>query len=297
MRWSCRPFALVLLVVSLFSHAAPSRATPDDGARSADRALASALSTADQALVGKWLDAEFSWTDRTGKTRSKAETLQALASVARGADSDLQVIDDRQVVLVYGTHRILSQNASVRFVRAWVKRPEGWQVLVYQETTKAEETPRKRSGFGSPSNGAPVACENPCKTVPYKPTDPAAEEVVAMWQAVERTVLANDVEAWAPNFTENFVFVTPDGGAPLNKADRVKMITELRQSNTTLVPAEVVSMQVWVFGDSALMRSEHKPLHGRVLHVTRLFEKHDRHWQIAFVQQTIVESSDGHSEN
>jgi len=125
--------------------------------------------------------------------------------------------------------------------------------------------------------------------VPYKPDNPAEQEVVSMWQAVERTVLTNDVEAWTPNFTDDFIFVTPDGGAPLNKADRVAMITELRRTNTTLIPAEVASMKVWVLGGAAVMRSEHKPLHGKVLHVTRLFEKHNGHWQIAFGQQTWVE--------
>lgn len=110
-----------------------------------------------------------------------------------------------------------------------------------------------------------------------------------MWQAVETTVLTNDVEGWIPNFTDDFLFVTPDGGKPLNKADRIAMIKELRRTNTTLIPAEVVSMTVWVFGDVAVMRSEHKPVHGKLLHVTRLFEKHGGHWQIAFGQQTAVE--------
>jgi hypothetical protein len=67
------------------------------------------------------------------------------------------------------------------------------------------------------------------------------------------------------------------------------MITELRRTNTTLIPAEVSSMKVWVLGDAAVMRSEHKPLHGKVLHVTRLFEKRNGHWQIAFGQQTWIE--------
>jgi hypothetical protein len=39
----------------------------------------------------------------------------------------------------------------------------------------------------------------------------------------------------------------------------------------------------------AVMRSEHKPLPGKALHVTRIFVKHDGRWQIAFGQQTVVE--------
>jgi ketosteroid isomerase-like protein len=186
-------------------------------------------------------------------------------------------------------HKVGNQNASVRFARVWLKRARGWQALIYQETNKAEKTPAVRSGFGAPSNGGAVDCENPCKTVPYRPEGAAEQEVVSMWQAVERTVLTNDVEAWIPNFTDDFVFVTPDGGAPLNKEDRVAMIKELRRTNTTLIPAKVESMKVWVLGDTAVMRSEHKPMHGKMLHVTRVLVKRGGHWQITFGQQTAVE--------
>jgi ketosteroid isomerase-like protein len=265
------------------------RAATGESALTLDHSLTAAIAKTDKVVTEKLLDTDFTWTDRTGKTRTKAEILPALESLKTDRDEEVQAIDAGQVVLIRGSHRIPSQHDSVRFVRVWVKRQQTWQLLIYQETKKAEKAPEKRSGFGSPGNGAPVACENPCKTVPYKADNAAEQEVVSMWQAVEVTVLTNDVEAWAPNFTEDFLFVTPDGGVPLNKKDRVEMITRLRKSNTTLIPAEVVSMKVWVLGDSAVMRSEHKPLHGRVLHVTRLFEKHDRHWQIAFGQQTAVE--------
>jgi ketosteroid isomerase-like protein len=259
------------------------------GALSADRLFTTAVQTADQTGVANLLDTEFTWTDRNGKTRPKQEVLLSLASLVAESDTDVKVMSAGGIALIHGSHRLPSQNVSVRFVRVWVNHSQGWQLLVYQETNKAEKNPEKRSGFGAPSNGAPVNCENPCKTVPYKPDGAPEQEVVAMWQAVERTVLTNDVEAWAPNFTDDFIFVTPDGGTPLNKADRIAMISELRRTNTTLIPAEVSSMKVWVLGDAAVMRSEHKPMHGKVLHVTRLFEKNGGRWQIAFGQQTWVE--------
>jgi ketosteroid isomerase-like protein len=281
-------FTLLLLTIT-HPLSLPAIASPESDALSADHSLTTAIAKADQASAAKLLDPEFTWTDRTGKSRTKAEILPALASLKSDEDANVKVIDAGQVVLIHGNHRIPSENASARFIRVWVKLPQAWQLVVYQETTKAEKNPEKRSGFGAPSNGAPVACENPCKIVPYKPDTAQEQEVVSMWQAVERTVLTNDVEAWTPNFTDDFIFVTPDGGVPLNKADRVAMITELRRTNTTLIPAKVTSMKVWVLGDAAVMRSEHKPLHGKVLHVTRLFEKHNGHWQIAFGQQTWVE--------
>ncbi len=255
----------------------------------ADHALVEAIDKGDQEKVALLLDVDFSWTDRTGKTRTKAEIPSLLASLAASHDTNIKAANYGEVTLLRGSHRIASQNASVRFARVWVKRPKGWQLLIDQETTMAETTPATRSGFGSPSGGAPVDCDNPCKTVPYQPQEVAAQEVVAMWQAVERTVLTNDVEAWIPNFTGDFVFVTPDGGPPLNKADRVAMIKELKRANTALIPAKVESMKVWVFGDAAVMRSEHKPMHGKTLHITRVFVKRDGHWQITFGQQTAIE--------
>jgi ketosteroid isomerase-like protein len=239
--------------------------------------------------VDQKTDADFSWTDRAGKTHSKSETLAGLNGLAGEEDSDVQVIGKGPIVLVRGIHRIPAQNASVRFVRAWIQHSAGWRLMVYQETTKAQKNPEKRSGFGAPSGGATVTCENPCNTMPYHPETAGEKEVADMWQAVERTVLTNDVEAWIPNFTDDFIFVTPDGGDPLNKADRVTMIKQLKSTNTTLIPAEVESMKIWVEGNSALMRSEHKPRHGKMLHVTRLFVKDNGHWQIAFGQQTAIE--------
>lgn len=277
-------FCVAVFFSSAVADAAPS-ATDDD------KKFATAITKGDKATVDVLLDPEFTWTDRSGKTRSKTEILPALAALATEPDADLSIADHDQVVVVRGIHRIPSQNAAVRFVRVWVQRPNGWKLLIYQETRKAEKTPEKRSGFGSPSGGGtPISCDNPCKTVPYKPEGAAEQEVVSMWQAVEQTVLTNDVEAWIPNFTDDFLFVTPDGGEPLNKADRIAMIKELKRTNTTLIPAEVVSMKVWVFVDTAVMRSEHHPLHGRTLHVTRIFLKRNGHWQIAFGQQTAVEA-------
>jgi hypothetical protein len=260
-------------------------------AADADHSFVAAVAKADKNSAEPLLDPEFTWTDRTGKTRTEPEVLAGLALLTRDADADVMVGDHAPVVLIRGSHRIPSENASVQFARVWVQRASGWKLLAYQETTKAEKTSEKRAGFGSPSGGALVVCKNPCQTVPYKPQGPPEQEVVAMWQAVERAVLTNDVDAWIPNFTDDFIFVTPDGGEPLNKADRVAMIRELKRSNTTLIPAEVVSMKVWVLGHSAVMRSEHKPLHGRTLHVTRVFVKQGGHWQIAFGQQTTVENT------
>jgi ketosteroid isomerase-like protein len=254
-----------------------------------DHAWSEAVAKGDKLAANKLADAEFTWTDRTGRTQSRAEALAGISAANSEPDTDVSSMREGKVVLFRGIHKVAGGNVSLRFVRVWVQRPEGWKLMVYQETTKAEKTPEKRSGFGAPSDGGPVVCDNPCENLPYKPEDPGAREITRMWQNVEKAVLTNDVDAWIPNFTEDFVFVTPDGGPPLNKGDRVTMIKDLKRSNTTLIPAEVVSMKVWVFGDAAVMRSEHKSHRGKTLRITRVFTKSSKHWQIAFGQQTAIE--------
>jgi ketosteroid isomerase-like protein len=277
------------LLATLLVGSASGVASDNTAAAAADRSWTAALAKGDKGAADKLADAEFTWTDRTGKTHTRGEALANVSGANSDTDTDVNSMEEGKVVLFRGTHRISSQNVSVRFVRVWVQRAEGWKLMVYQETTKAEKTPEKRSGFGAPSDGGPVVCDNPCQNIPYKPKDAKEREIATMWQKVEQTVLTNDVEAWIPNFTDDFVFVTPDGGPPLNKMDRVNMIKDLKRSNTTLIPAEVVSMKVWVFGDAAVMRSEHKSHRGKTLHITRVFTKASGHWQIAFGQQTVIE--------
>src|SRR5882762_6653969 len=121
-----RPVHRILLLIPLLmtglalAFAQFVAASPDGDALAADHSLTTTISKADQAGVGRLLDPEFTWTDRTGKTRSKAEVLPALASLAADNDANVKLIDAGQVVLIHGNHRIPSQNATVRFIRIWV---------------------------------------------------------------------------------------------------------------------------------------------------------------------------------
>src|SRR3974390_634616 len=169
---------LIWLVRPIFPSPAPPSTATD-----ADRSFLSSVAAVDSHSADSLLDNDFTWTDRSGKTRPKSEVLAMLSEFSRDPDSDVVVSEHGQVVLIRGAHRLPSQNAAVRFARVWVQRPSGWKLLIYQKTPKAEKTPEKRAGFGSPSGGAPVKYENPCKTVPYKPDGAAETEIVSMWQA------------------------------------------------------------------------------------------------------------------
>src|SRR5215469_18132580 len=87
----------------------------------ADHAFTAAIINSDRGMVSQSLDPDFTWTDRTGKTRPKSEVVSSLALLARDADTDVQIWDAGKAVLIRGSHHVPEQNASVRFVRIWVK--------------------------------------------------------------------------------------------------------------------------------------------------------------------------------
>src|SRR5271165_5125629 len=133
-------FTFLFTIGMLFADTSASRLLASDYAdvTAADLAWTSALAKGDRAAVEKLADTEFTWTDRTGKTRARADVLSTLAVLTSDPDSDVSSMNEKTVALVRGIHRIPSQNVSVRFVRVWVLRPVGWKLIVYQETTKAE---------------------------------------------------------------------------------------------------------------------------------------------------------------
>ena len=93
---------------ALLFYAAPNiSAAPDDQAvLQADHALTVALGKSDTKSVSELLDSDFAWTGAEGKTSSKSETLQDLASFAsdNGGDTGAKALAYSQLGLVYGTH-------------------------------------------------------------------------------------------------------------------------------------------------------------------------------------------------
>src|SRR5215470_9333051 len=67
--------------------------------------------------------------------------------VSKRCDAEVQIRDAGNAVSIRGSHQVPEQNASVRFVRIWVKRPEAWQLLIYQETTKQRRIPKSAAGL------------------------------------------------------------------------------------------------------------------------------------------------------
>ena len=178
----------------------------------------------------------------------------------------------------------MAERGKVHVLRIWVKRAEGWRVLVYHEVTQLAEPPTS-AGTGVKE------CENPCKSVPYEPKNEAERAIIASWQALETGVTAHDSAAWAPHIAEEFVVISSNSDHPVSKADRIATLNKQKQSGVGSAPAPLVSARMFDFGDTVVMTCLHQPHSGKPAHVSRVWIKRDGQWVMSISFQTTIQGA------
>ena len=270
-------FAGILVFLSLSSSV---RAADEQSVLQADREFVQAAAKGDTATVGRILDADFMWTDSDGKTRTRAEVLDSLPTPTLGNESGAQV--KQRTYSQVGA--VMSGRDKTHVLRLWVHRPTGWRLLVYHEVTLGRQT------AGSSGPGV-KDCENPCKTLPYKPRNEAEQGIIASWQALETGVTNHDSAAWAPHIAEDFVMLGSSNDHPLSKADRIATLNLQKQTGFPSAPAPLVSAQMFDFGDAVVMTCQHQPYSGKAVHVSRLWIKRNGQWVMSISYQTTMQAA------
>jgi hypothetical protein len=274
-------FILALLGVLPFNSTRPSSAA--DGTvdvLQADHEFVQAAAKGDTATVGKVLDPDFTWTDADGKTRTKAEVLDSLPTPALGNETGAEV--KQQLRSQVGA--VMSGRDKTHVLRIWVRRPAGWRLLVYHEVILG----RQASG---PGGSGVKDCENPCKTLPYKPRNEAEQAIITSWQALETGVTNHDASAWAPHIADEFVMLGSSNDHPLTKADRIATLNLQKQTGFGSAPAPLVSAQMFDFGDAVVMTCQHQPYTGKPVHVSRLWIKRNGQWVMSISYQTTIQAA------
>ncbi len=267
-------------IIAIASLTSVALATDDQSVLQADHEFVQATAKGDTATVGRVLDAEFTWTDADGKTRSKAEALESLPTPALGNENSAQVKQR-----TYGqVGAVMSSRDKAHVLRLWVHRPAGWRLLVYHEVVLGRQAP-------GPSGPGVKECENPCKTVPYKPRNEAEQGILASWQALETGVTNHDAAAWAPHIAEEFVMLGSSNDHPLSKADRIATLNLQKQTGFASAPAPLVSAQMFDFGDAIVMTCQHQPHTGKPVHVSRLWIKRNGQWVMSISYQTTMQAA------
>jgi hypothetical protein len=252
----------------------------DQAALQADREFVRAAAKGDQEAVGKLLDAEFTWTDSQGKTYTKSEALTELPQLAVSGDSGANVEHRTHGQVV----AVMASRGKAYALRVWVKRPSGWRALVYHEVTLREQP-------AAPAESGVKECENPCKSIPYKPKNEAEQAIVASWQALETGVNTHDSAAWSPHVADEFVMLGSNNDHPLSKTDRMATLDLQKQTGANSTPAPLVSAEMFDFGDAVVMKCLHQPFTGKPIHVTRVWVKRGGKWVMAISYQTTIQAA------
>jgi len=246
----------------------------------ADHEFVQTAASGNKATVSRLVDADFTWTDAEGKTQTRAEVLKSIPALSLGNESGAEVKQR-----TYGeVGAVMSNRDKVYVLRLWVKRQAGWRLLVYHEVALNQQA---ASGGGSGVKD----CENPCKTVPYKPKNEAEQNIIASWQALETGVTNHDAAAWAPHIADEFVMLSSNNDHPLSKVDRIAVLNLQKETGRGSAPSPLVSAQMFDFGDAVVMTCLHQPFTGKPVHVSRLWVKKNGQWVMSISYQTTIQAA------
>jgi hypothetical protein len=265
----------------------PTSALIEQELRSTDRGLIQAIASNDLPAAARLLDPEFMWIDRDGRARSKSDLAERMILLAAGPDSNVTVQSYSRVAFITGSHLLRPDNVPAFFARVWVRQPSGWRLLLYHETAPPDSVV-KDARFRMPAEG-PARCENPCRSLPYKPLSSNAQEIVASFMAGERAVFDADVQTASRIFGDDVLFVTPADVRPVNKDQSMAALRAARQAGETNMPPAVDAMALWVFGNAGVMSADEESPAGELLRTTRIWAKREGRWQLTFSQQTLVQ--------
>ena len=273
----------------LFAVATGLPAAADDAAtfRQADRNLADALTKGDAKAVSALLDERFQWVEANGKMHTKAQVLEDLAQFAADNDGPLDV---RTVDFLGQVERQLGMHHNQRFAHLWVKNAAGWQAFVFLNMPIPAERPDYGATPSAPSEADKI-CENPCKTLPYKPEDAAQEGAMAAWFRLKNDEWHPNPEDWAAHADENHETLTPRADIP--KLQHVEELAEERKlygENGGSGGSSVLSMKMFEFGNVVIMQAfqgrnpSAKPTSWNL----RVFVNRGDGWKIALSAQTNI---------
>ena len=266
----------------------------------ADTTLGEAMRAGDKSTARKLLSLQFTYVDAAGEIHTRKEFLADLKGVAAAAAPDAKATVYGLVAMVTG-HRKTARDSETFFLHIWAKQKGAWRILTMQDVALATaETPQT-----SPEppelldavneSGKLYECKNPCETIPYRVRSPAEQEVITTFQAIERAMIAHDAGGYEKHLAEEYMYYR-SGYPPVPKSGRIAHVEDEKERNIPAILDAIHSMRLWVFGDSAVMISEHgvpedtKPL----LRIARVWVKRNGQWQMVISVQTDVNTAQQH---
>jgi hypothetical protein len=247
-----------------------------------EKTFFAAVARGDRDALAKLLEANFEFTNAEGATRTKRDIVQILDDLRRvGPETEVTPYSYDNIVVISGVHR------NAHFMRVWAKRGDGWHAVAFIDTPISRGT----APFSVASQKSLGDCENPCRTMPYKPITAADRTVAALFQRLKADEWHPNPEDWAPYVLDGVPYVTSN--ASLTKEERVAHLTDMKRTGATAVPGDPVrSMRILDFENAAVMITLHVPyLGGKPYRSIRVWLFRSGRWQLANSQQTTITSA------
>lgn len=281
---ACLLFSAGFLALSTLPRAA---ADETSAFRQADKSLADALASGDKKTVASFLDERFQWVEANGRIHTKAQVLDDLAQFAADNEGTLDV---RTVDFLGEVERVLGIHHSQRFAHLWVKNPAGWKAFVYLNIPIPAERPDYMAPPGPPTE-ADKFCDNPCKTLPFKPENAAEEGAMATWFRLKNDEWHPNPEDWAAHADDNHETLTPRTDIPkLQHVEELAGERKLYGENGGSGGSAVQSIHMFDFGNVVIMQAfqgrnpSAKPTSWNL----RVFLNRGDGWKIALSAQTNI---------
>jgi hypothetical protein len=271
-------FGALLVIVGSGLLVPYARAADDPAALRADRFFVAALAKSDKSALDKAVDPEFTWTDANGKTLTRMQVLESPPQPIISDQAKANIVSRS-----YGQVEIVqAHSGKANSLRLWVKRPEGWQLLVYQEVKLMDTAPSVTPGTGS-------TCDNPCKSLPYQPKSATEQEVLKSYMALQTATVYHDAPNWGKFVADEFSAASSNSDKVLDKQGRMADLERSKMAGYAPVP--VVAMELFDFPNVTILVSRHQPIHGKPLHITRLWIRRGGKWMEAVSYQTRIDAA------
>jgi molybdate transport system substrate-binding protein len=260
---------------ALRTHGAEPAPEGDPALLTADRSFVEAIAKSDTPAALSLMDQDGTWTDDHGRTLSREQLAKGLPRPAIGRESIAHV---RR--FEYGRIAVVQADRDrLHVLRVWVKRPEGWRVLVHQEVRSLDAPPTVTPGTGK-------ECENPCRSVPYEPKSVNERAVIAAYLALETSAHSGDALTWGTHVADEFVLVSSNSDRTFDKPTRLAAVG--RSSFGGVLPTRLLTGRMFDLGTAVVMTSRHEPDRGNPLQITRVWVNRNGVWQSTLSYQTTI---------
>jgi ketosteroid isomerase-like protein len=180
----------------------------DDGVLAAYKQFFAAGQKGDKAAYGRIFTDDFTWIDRAGRLRSKAEVIAELTAFVGTDDSPEIHVYGNGAVLVVLHH--FADGSEARAIQAWVKNGNQWQMAALQ-------------GVQVGAKAVPLSTK---QSSPMPRSSGPAAELKALNRALDATPAAmqkRDAKKYAASVTDELVVVGTNGKVR-TKGERVKEV-------------------------------------------------------------------------